>query len=109
MDKLMEAIKQGHIFLVGECRGARTEVIRYVDKKTGQAAGFTATTYLVERPGVMESTMITQQVGDDKIDPSTVKHTVQKGKMYAFEISGLEKVRGVLKARMPAGVEPLAL
>ncbi len=51
--------------------------------------------------------MISQQVGDGEIDVSTVKVTTQKGKMYAFEISNLEKVRGVTKARMPAGVEPL--
>jgi hypothetical protein len=55
----------------------------------------------------MESVMISQQVGDGEIDVSTVKVTTQKGKMYAFEISNLEKVRGVTKARMPAGVEPL--
>jgi hypothetical protein len=107
MEKLIEAIKQGRILLVGECRGSRVEVIRYVDKKTGQAAAFTSTTYLVERAGVVESVMITQQVGDGVVDVSTVKVSAQKGKTYAFELSGLEKVRGVLKARMPAGVEPL--
>ena len=66
-----------------------------------------STTFLVERVGVMESVMISQQVGDGVVDPSTVKVSAQKGKTYAFELSGLEKVRGVLKARMPAGVEPL--
>jgi len=109
MEKLIEAIKQGRILLVGECRGARVEVIKYVDKKTGQKNAFTATTYLVERPGVMDSVMISQQVGDGELDVSTVKVTTQKGKTYAFELSGLEKVRGVVKARMPAGVEPLPL
>ena len=109
MEKLIEAMKQGKVFLVGECRGSRVETIKYVDKKTGQAAAFTATNYLVERSGVMESVLISQQVGNGEIDPSTVKVTTQKGKFYAFELSGLEKVRGVLKARMPAGVEPLPL
>lgn len=107
MEKLIEAIKQGRIFLMGEFRGARVEVIRYVDKKTGQATAFTSTTYLVERVGVAESVMISQQVGDGPIDPTTIKVMAQKGKTYAFELSGLEKVRGVTKARMPAGVEPL--
>lgn len=109
MEKLMEAMKQGRILLVGECRGARVEVIKYVDKKTGQKNAFTAMTYLVERPGVMDSVQISQQVGDGELDVSAVKVTTQKGKMYAFELSGLEKVRGVTKARMPAGVEPLPL
>ena len=107
MEKLIEAMKQGRILLVGECRGARTDVVKYVDKRTGQKSAFTATTYLVERPGMMESVMISQQVGDGELDVSTVKVNVQKGKTYAFELSGLEKVRGVVKARMPAGAEPL--
>ena len=109
MEKLIEAIKQGRILLVGECRGSRAEVIKYVDKKTGQKNAFTAITYLVERPGMMESVMISQQVGDGELDVSAIKLNTQKGKTYAFELSGLEKVRGVVKARMPAGVEPLAL
>jgi hypothetical protein len=108
MEKLIEAIKQGRIFLVGEFRGARVEVIRYVDKKTGQATAFTSITYLVERSGAAESVMISQQVGDGAIDAATVKVSAQKGKTYAFELSGLERVRGVTKARMPSGVEPLA-
>jgi len=100
-------MKQGKVFLVGECRGSRVEVIRYVDKKTGQAQAFTATNYLVERSGSLEVAMISQQVGNGEIDPATVKVTAQKGKFYAFELSGMEKVRGVLKARMPSGIEPL--
>lgn len=107
MEELIELMKQGKVFLVGECRGFRTEVIRYVDKKTGQAQAFTATNYLVERPGGLEVAMISQNVGHGEIDPATVKVTAQKGRLYAFEVSALEKVRGVLKARMVAGIEPL--
>lgn len=107
MEKLIEAMKQGKVFLVGECRGSKTEVVRYVDKKTGQAMAFTATQFLVERPGSLESVMISQQVGDGSIDPAIIKVNAQKGKFYAFELSGMEKVRGVLKARMPSGIEPL--
>lgn len=107
MEKAIEAIKQGRILLVGEYRGSRVEHISYVDKKTGQKNAFTSITYLVERIGGAESVMISQQVGDGVVDASTVKVNAQKGKTYAFELSGLEKVRGVLKARMPAGVEPL--
>lgn len=107
MEKLLEAIKQGRVFLIGEFRGSRVENIRYVDKKTGQANAFTSMTYLVERNGGAESVMISQQIGDGVVEASTVKAIAQKGKTYAFELSGLEKVRGVLKARMPAGVEPM--
>ncbi|PTX93831.1 hypothetical protein DB345_19840 [Spartobacteria bacterium LR76] len=109
MEKLIEAIKQGRIFLVGECRGARPEVIRYVDKKTGQAVAFTVIVYLVERPGVMESVLITRQVSNTETDPNTIKIGVQKGKTYAFELSGFERIRGVVKARMAAEAEPLPL
>jgi len=107
MEKIVEAIKQGRILLVGEYRGSRVENISYVDKKTGQKNSFTSMTYVVERIGGAESVTITQQIGDGVVDASTVKVNAQKGKTYAFELSGLEKVRGVLKARMPAGVEPL--
>lgn len=107
MEKLIEEMKQGKVFLFGECRGSKTEVVRYVDKRTGQAQAFTATNFLVERPGALEVAMISQQVGNGEIDPASVKPTAQKGRFYAFEISGMEKVRGVLKARMPAGVLPM--
>jgi len=109
MEKLIEAMKQGKVFLIGEFRGAKTDVIRYVDKKTGQASAFTATNYLVERPGALEVAMISQQVGDGTVDPTTIKVTAQKGKVYAFELSGMERVRGVFKARMPQGAEPLPI
>jgi hypothetical protein len=102
-------MKQGKVFLVGECRGFKTEVVRYVDKKTGQTDAFTATNFLVERPGTLEVAIISQQVGRGEIDPTTVKVTAQKGKFYAFEVSGMEKVRGVLKVRMPAGIDPLPI
>ena len=107
MEKLIEMLKQGRIFLVGEFRGSRVEVIRYVDKKTGQANTFTSMTLVVERIGGAESVLVTQQLGDGVVDAATVKVNAQKGKQYAFELSGLEKVRGVLKARMPAGIDPL--
>lgn len=107
MEKIVEAIKQGRILLVGEFRGFRVETISYVDKKTGQKNAFISTTLIVERNGGAESVMITQPAADGVVDASTVKVNAQKGKTYAFELSGLEKVRGVLKARMPAGVEPL--
>ena len=54
-----------------------------------------------------EPVMITQPAADGVVDASTVKVNAVKGKTYAFELSGLEKVRGVLKARMPLGVDPL--
>jgi len=107
MEKIVEAIRQGRILLVGEFRGFRVENISYVDKKTGQKNAFISTTLIVERNGGAESVMITQPAADGVVDASTVKVNAQKGKTYAFELSGLEKVRGVLKARMPAGVEPL--
>ncbi|MEO6053703.1 MAG: hypothetical protein ABIP97_06810, partial [Chthoniobacterales bacterium] len=62
MENLIKPMKEGKVFLLGECRGARVEVVRYVDKKTGQANSFTAITYLVERAGGMESVMISQRV-----------------------------------------------
>jgi len=107
MEKAIEAMKQGRILLVGEFRGSRVENISYVDKKTGQKNAFISTTYLVERIGGAESVMITQPAADGVVDVSTVKVNAVKGKTYAFELSGLEKVRGVLKARMPVGVDPL--
>ena len=107
MEKLLEAIKQGRILLVGEFRGSRVENISYVDKQTGQKNAFISTTCLVERIGGAESVMITQPANDGVVDASAVKVNAQKGKTYAFELCGLEKVRGVLKARMPVGVDPL--
>ena len=106
MEKIIEAIKAGAVLIIGEFRGAKTETIRYVDKKTGQANSFMATNILVERIGSSHVVMISQQVPEGT-DPLAVKFSAQKGKVYAFELSGLERVRGILRARMPAGAIPM--
>ena len=108
MEKIIEAMKQGKILLLGEYRGHRVETIRYVDKKTGQKAEFLSIVYLVERRNGSEVVLISQDPGAGVKDAAEVKITAQKGKQYAFELSGLENVRGMLRARMPAGVELLA-
>jgi hypothetical protein len=51
VEKLINKMMQGAVLLVGEFRGAKTEVIRYVDKKTGQANSFTATNFSAQRLG----------------------------------------------------------
>jgi hypothetical protein len=39
VERLIGAIKEGRIFLLGECRGLRVEVSRYVDKKNRPSCG----------------------------------------------------------------------
>lgn len=102
-------LKQGKILLVGECRGAKPEVVRYVDKKTGQSCAFTTIKYVVEREGGMESVQISQFIKNAEIDLATVKVQAQKGKAYAFELSGLEMKSGFLKAKMPVESVPVPL
>ena len=109
MEKLIEMLKQGKILLVGECRGAKPEVVRYVDKKSGQASAFTSIKYLVERAGGTESVQVSQFVKNAEIDLSTVKVQATKGKTYAFELSGLETKGGFLKAKMPAEAVPVPM
>jgi len=109
MEQLIEHLKQGKILLIGECRGAKPEVVRYVDKKTGQASAFTSMKYMVERASGMESVQVSQFLKNEELDPSTVKVTVQKGKTYAFELSGLEARGGFLKAKMPMEAVPIPL
>ena len=109
MEKLIELLKQGKILLVGECRGGKPEVVRYVDKKTGQACAFTSMKFMVERAGGMESVQVSQFLKTEALDLGAVKVTVQKGKTYAFELSGLENVRGVLKAKMPMEAVPIPI
>ncbi len=109
MEKLIELLKQGKILLVGECRGGKAEVVRYVDKKTGQASAFTSIKYLVERAGGTESVQVSQFLKNEALDPAAVKVPVQKGKTYAFELSGLEMKAGFLKAKMPMEAAPIAL
>ena len=107
MEKLIEAIKQGRILLVGECRGSRVEVIRYVDKKTGQAAGVHVNPPISwNELGLVESVMITQQVRRRRCGRvHSQSEQRRKGKKHMPSSSrAWRKVRGVLKARMPAGV-----
>jgi len=109
MEKLIELVKQGKILLVGECRGGKAEVVQYVSKKTGQALAFTSMKYMVERAGGTESVQVSQFLKNEALDLATVKVTVQKGKSYAFELSGLEMQGGFLKAKMPMEAVPIPL
>ena len=109
MEKVIEAMKNGMILVLGECRGSKVETIGFVDRRTGQKAAFTVLNYLVERSNSMEPVLISQTLGDGTVDHASVKITAEKGKRYAFEITSLENGRGVLKGRMPVGVQPLGI
>jgi hypothetical protein len=53
--------------------------------------------------------IVSQNVGDGVIEPEKVKVVGVKGKTYAYELSGFERIRGMLRGRMPAGVEPFSI
>lgn len=107
MEKILEVLRQGKPLVVGECRGAKPEVIEYVDKKTGQAAAFTSLKYLIEINGGTQAVQISQAIGDGKLDIASVKIPVVKGKVYAFELQSLLMKSGIMVAKMPAGAQPI--
>ncbi len=107
IDKITKAMLQGKIFLVGECRGAKVEVVRYVDKKTGQSCAFTSLKILVERADGTETVQVSQFLARGEMDPQTVKIPTERGKAYAFELSGLESRSGFLSAKMQQEASPI--
>ena len=107
MEKILEVLRHGKPLVVGECRGAKPEVVKYVDRKTGQAASFTSMKYLVEINGGMQAVQISQAIGDGELDLANVKIPVQKGKTYGFELMSMEMRSGVVVAKMPPGAQPI--
>lgn len=107
MDKIIEMIQSGRVLLVGESRGAKPDVVRYVSKRTGQKEAFTKVVHVVEPLGGGVPVLVEQRAADTEVDPSTVKITVKKGQRYAFEIATLTIERGMKQARMVPGVEPV--
>ncbi|MDX2080461.1 MAG: hypothetical protein SFU53_06720 [Terrimicrobiaceae bacterium] len=98
-------LRSGKILLVGEYRGHRVETIRYVDKKTGQKSEFVSLVYLVERGNGSDVVLVSQDPRTK--NPEEVKVSAQKGKVYAFELTNLDRERGMIRARMQPGVEPV--
>lgn len=109
MDKVKTMIDEGKVVLVGEVRGAKAEVVRYVSKKTGQKQAFTKITHVVELPNGSTPVLVEQVVSDQEVDPSIVKIGAVKGKVYAFALAALAFERGLGKARMIPASEPVAL
>jgi hypothetical protein len=109
MEKVKKMIDEGHVVLVGEVRGAKAEVVRYVSKRTGQKEAFVKVTYVAELPGSAVPVLVEQVVSDQELDPSTVKIATVKGKWYAFALASLSFERGTGKARMLPLSEPVAL
>ncbi len=107
MQKVIEMIQEGRVVLVGESRGAKVDVVRYVSKRTGQKEAFTKVVHVVEPQGGGVPVLVEQRAADTEVDPSTVKITVKKGQRYAYEIVTLAIERGMRQARLAAGVEPV--
>ncbi|MEY4300407.1 MAG: hypothetical protein RIR25_1643 [Verrucomicrobiota bacterium] len=107
MEKIIEMIQAGRVLLIGESRGAKPDVVRYVSKRTGQKEAFTKVVHVVEPLGGGVPVLVEQRAADTEVDPSTVKITVKKGQRYAFEIATLSIERGMKQARMVPGVEPV--
>lgn len=109
MENILKMIQEGRVLIVGESRGAKVDVVRYVSKRTGQKEAFTKVVHVVEPLGGGVPVLVEQRAADTEVDPSTVKITVKKGQQYAFEVASLANDRGVKQARMVPNVEPVAI
>jgi hypothetical protein len=112
VDDLGALVLHGHLIVAGEFRGVRTEVVGWVDRKTGLKNLFLRVTYVVERHLLrgMELAMISRAFPEPHPDPAPITAAVVKGRWYMFEVVSVNRDKnGIVSAKMEPGVDPVVL
>ncbi len=99
-EEVLAKIIAGRFILIGEFRGGRAESRGFVDTRTGKASKYVVLTYVVECAvtGSYDKIMIRHQAPSAVVDPASVVISLQKGRVYVFEIESLKKERGQIMA-----------
>ncbi|MES2439898.1 MAG: hypothetical protein V4584_12550 [Verrucomicrobiota bacterium] len=88
--KLLVAVLDGQLYLVGEYRGGAATGKKFADTTDGKAkTGKVMIRHMVETIGFfgVDSILLLQFLPDTVTDPASVKIEWEKGKRYAFPIS----------------------
>lgn len=99
MDKtqLLKRIEKGGIFMVGEYRLGKPDLITYRDKLSGKAASFKQVVHSIEAGDVVVA--IQERLDDDVNLETGVILPAKKGEMVVVELETLERIQGFHRAR----------
>lgn len=99
-EHLSELVMGGMFFVVGEYRGGRADLVKHVDRKSGLVLPRVIINYVVIRgpQNAVDVLKIQQWAPEAVTDPAQVKIELERGLLYAFELDGLNKERGIFTA-----------
>lgn len=109
--KLLEAILDGQLYLVGEYRAGIATKREFVDKVDGKSKGKVSVRHLIELAGTtgIDSVMLFQGVPETVTDPASIKLEWVKGKRYAFPIVTLGREKGKVSGLLDTNREVIPL
>lgn len=96
-EQLAKKIEAGGIFMVGEYRVGKPDLITYRDKLSGKNASFKQIVHSVEAGDVV---VAVQERLDDSVNlEAGVQLPAKKGERVLVELESLERVQGFHRAR----------
>jgi len=96
-EQLQKKLADGGIFLVGEYRVGKPDLISYRDKLSGKTASFKQVVHSVEAGQMV---VAIQERLEDSTDLETgVKLPAKKGDRVLVELETLERIQGFYRAR----------
>lgn len=96
-EQLQKKLNDGGIFLVGEYRVGKPDLITYRDKLSGKSASFKQVVHSVEAGQMV---VAIQERLDDSVSLETgVNLPAKKGEKVVVELESLERIQGFFRAR----------
>jgi len=96
-EQLNKKLAEGGIFLVGEYRVGKPDLITYRDKLSGKSASFKQVVHSVEAGQIV---VAIQERLDDSVSLETgVQLPAKKGERVLVELETLERIQGFYRAR----------
>lgn len=93
--EVLPLLEKGGIYMMGEFRSSKVEVVNYRDKVTGRAAKFASHLHVVETG---DTTITIQDRIEDGVDAEKLKAPYSKGQKVLVHVDTLERVQGFLRA-----------
>lgn len=96
-EQLLKKMETGGIFMVGEYRMGKPDLVTYRDKLSGKSASFKQVVHNVEAGDVVVA--IQERLPDDVSLETGVVLPAKKGERVVVELETLERVQGFHRAR----------
>jgi len=95
--QLLSRIEKGGIFMVGEYRIGKPDLITYRDKLSGKSASFKQVVHSIEAGDTIVA--IQERLDDDVNLETGVVLPAKKGELVVVELETLERIQGFHRAR----------